>query len=920
MLDKQCQLYSVDTGNFYSNREVRLHIKNHKLRKEKRELKKKISETESNVSIGQEDKDKQLEDLNRILKHKNELINKSKNALTSLLKNKVEANTISNGKHHIRELRDNDVSKKEIVSIFDANITRTLNCSQDELTESLMIVQVYYFDILKDILNFGYIYKGERYIYYTSSAGQIRTKKALFIKESLWKQYEKTIMCGLSVDIINSKGGCNPNKYLAYLALNNSATDIWKEFDIDKSIVIDDFETDVYGTFDLIDDADYSIHRKTDYIPITHTDGGGMMLPCMGKNRMVRLPWLKGLLGVFDFRRFIEVNNCSPIIKDIYGVEHNIIKEDIQIIFTKSQLKMWKYYDSWEQYKEYYKYYGCTAGYANIEKDRIKNATINYQMLQTLTDITNDEIYQIASCSIDTLNNLCNSVSNIKDIFGINAYNSELTPLQKAVQIYPDLINDNYMKAKIRQIKDSLIKKYKAGKLKINGKYTFILPDFYAACEYWFKNIKQPKGLLSDGEVFCQLYKHSEKLDCLRSPHLFKEHAVRKNVAFINGTENDRVNSIREWFITDALYTSSYDFISKILQFDVDGDSALVVADKIFIDIAERNMKGIVPLYYNMRKSAPIVLNTQNVYSGLEAAFVGGNIGIISNNISKIWNSDVFSNGTTQEKKDAIELVKLLCCENNFVIDYAKTLYKPTRPDEIHQKITDYTNNQLPYFFVYAKDKEKSQVENANNSLVNQLGKIIKNPRLNFRRLGLKKVDYKLLMSKNAVSYKIEYDDNEKVIKNKLEPLIIKYNELSKRFGYIIDNETWHSIEHIGIDNFTYLKHQMMYKNVINECKDELSKFGYSEKQIADILVDFLYHRTNNKHKELLWVCYGEQLYHNLYVKIHKKFKYIQCIDCEEWFEVYSIDNHTCRCPECLKKYKRNYIKKYKQRLLDKNV
>ena len=44
-------------------------------------------------------------------------------------------------------------------------------------------------------------------------------------------------------------------------------------FDIDKSIVIDDFETNVYGTFDFVDETDYSITRKTDYVPIPLTDG-----------------------------------------------------------------------------------------------------------------------------------------------------------------------------------------------------------------------------------------------------------------------------------------------------------------------------------------------------------------------------------------------------------------------------------------------------------------------------------------------------------------------------------------------------------------------------------------------------------------------------------------------------------------------
>ena len=101
----------------------------------------------------------------------------------------------------------------------------------------------------------------------------------------------------------------------------------------------------------------------------------------------------------------------------------------------------------------------------------------------------------------------------------------------------------------------------------------------------------------------------------------------------------------------------------------VDGDKSLVVGDELFVSIAERNMKGIVPLYYNMRKAKPTELNNENIYKGLNDAFVGGNIGIYSNNISKIWNSEVFLSGTEREKQEAIDVIKLLCMENNFTID-----------------------------------------------------------------------------------------------------------------------------------------------------------------------------------------------------------------------------------------------------------
>ena len=192
-------------------------------------------------------------------------------------------------------------------------------------------------------------------------------------------------------------------------------------------------------------------------------------------------------------------------------------------------------------------------------------------------------------------------------ILGITPYNTNMTTFQKSVKMYPALLNDSYAKDVIREVKNSLLKKYRSGKLEVNGKYTFLLPDFYAACEYWFGHIDTPTGLLGDKEVFCWLFKQNEKLDCLRSPHLYKEHAIRFNVA--NKVYGDRTKYIREWFITDGIYASTHDLISKVLMYDVDGDKSLVVADKDFVRIAERNMNGIVPLYYNMRKAEPTQLN-----------------------------------------------------------------------------------------------------------------------------------------------------------------------------------------------------------------------------------------------------------------------------------------------------------------------
>lgn len=953
MLDKQIQIYSVDTGNFYSGRESRLHWLNHRLRSERNELVRESKEIERRLCdmYGIDPCDiRQIYEgecahrgdgdfvhlchvddyvffaseryvrICELVAMKNRKIKETKESLLGILSNKVEENLRTGGRHHIRVLSENEVSKKNVISVFDSYFTRTIGAEQDELCEDFMVVQVYYFDVIKDLIHFGFVYKGERYVYFTSSAGQIRTKKTVFVKESVWKKCEKSIMCGLTLDDINAKGGNNPNKHLAYLALANSATDVWDEFDIDRSIVVDDFETEVLGTYDLVDDADYSIRRVTEKVPITHTDGAGMMLPCMGRNRMVRLPWVKGLLGSFDFARFIEENGCSPIIRDIYGAEHDVIAEGIQVIFTKSQFKMWKYYDSWEDYKKKYKEHGCTAGMTNIEEDRIKDATINYQMLQTLADASDDEVAEIASSSISKLTGLCSSVDSVKSAFGVTPYNTSKNAFQKAIDLYPDLLNDEYVKSQLRDIKDSMVKKYKSGKLQVRGKYTFILPDFYAACQHWFMGIDDPDGLLEDGEVFCWLFRKSEKLDCLRSPHLFMEHAVRTNAAFFGC---DRRDEIRKWYGTDAVYTSCKDLISKVLMFDCDGDKSLVVSDEKVIEVAERNLKrfDIVPLFYNMKKAEPVHLDNSSIYDGLNAAFTGGNIGQYSNNISKIWNSDRFILGTDDDKKDAINIIKLLCMENNFVIDYAKTLYKPERPSDVDDLIKSYTREPLPHFFEYAKDKSGWQVSDVNGSFVNRLDGMIPNPRINCRRLGLGKIDYRMMMSNPDIRCRIELNDRGKIIKSGTDPMISRYCELNSKYHFALDGalRTDRTFSDDAMRKSKY-RQSVMFDSVSSEIRSELSGYGYSDEEVADVLVKYLYGIRNSKHKVALWMCYGDIILSNIEKNFKKSTREVQCEDCGEWFEVPRADTATSRCHDCKASHKRELARLRKRRQREKEL
>lgn len=869
-LQNQVHIYSVDTNDFHHEDENVIY------------------EEMKSLFIRQ----KKIKDMRNSSKYKNilHLINivyKNINAEIKELKEELQ-NTLEKNSNmgKVRTLDPDVICDKNIISIFESTLTRSLELEHNDLTDELIVVQTFYFTVLEDIIKNGFVYNDEKYVVYTASAGQIRTKKTVFIKEKSLDKIRDKLMCGLTEEIINQKGGINTNKYLAYLALSNSATDLWEDFDIDKAIVVNDFETEVISEVDFIHNDTYKIERKSMGIDIEHTDGSGMVLPSVTKkNTMVRLPWIKGLLVPFPFDKFIrESNRAYPKagfgkVEDIYGKEYDIIEDDIQIIFTKSQFKMWKYYDSWDEFKINFKKYNCEAGTCNEEEDEFTNADINYQMLQTLTDMTDDELVEITEKTREKIYKIMSDRKTMLDAFGVSSSKKNKTYVQEALEIYPELLKDPYMRDTLRKIKKSMVKKAYAGKFEIEGKYTFICPDMYAFCEHLFLGIEKPNGLLKDGEVFCSLYKHKDKLDCLRSPHLYREHAVRRNICV---DDKDRYREIKRWFITSGIYTSSHDSISKLLMFDTDGDKCLVCAEETIIRVAEEHMDGIVPLYYNMAKAGSHELNNDEIFRGLKTAYVGGNIGMISNDITKIWNSDEVTD-------EAIEAVKLLCMENNFVIDYAKTLYKLERPKDKHSLITKYTKKKLPHFFLYAKDKKKYQVCNNNDSVINRLQKIIPNPNIKFSDEQLGDFNIKMLLSDKNINIEVD------------KMIVREYDRLNSSKRYISAKAKREDRPHDYI--YFYIRNHM------------IEKFGNIE-NVVDNLVCELYMNRNTRYKETLWQSFGDILVKNLNNNIDKSFEkgYILCERCG--VRIKKKNNKMKYCKTCFKikerEWKRNYKRKNK--------
>ncbi|TWE06422.1 hypothetical protein FB550_102444 [Neobacillus bataviensis] len=841
-LSKQVFIYSLGTFSFHDDEENKIFKKMQNLKG----YKKRLSQMKSNLNSSELSK----KDLKEAKRKINDEIKQVNQEVTKLKLDLYEAFDKHEG---TRTLRQEELNKRNVIAVFDSVLTRTLEMEGNEPSEDIVIIQSYHFQVLEGLIKDGfYNSKGEKYIFFSGSAGQIRQKKGVWIKETLWNTYKDTLTCGLDIAEINEKGGCNINKYLSYKALINSASEEIKDFDINKCIVVDDMELTVNDEVDYINRDTFEIERQSMDVPITATDGVGMILPSISKkNFMVRLPWIKGLLASYDFTKH------GNKVKDIYNREWDVIDDQIEIIFTKSQFKMHSYFESWDDYKERFEKYNCQAAKLN-EEDDFNDGKLSYQMLQSLVNVTDEELENIASSTIEDIRKIGEDQEVMLKVLGATETNERKRSFQNALLMYPQLLNDAHSKETIKTKKKALVNDARTGKLNVNGAFTFIIPDLYSFCEMLFKG--EAKSLLKKNEVYYR--KHEEGMvSILRSPHLYREWGIKNNVLDAQK---------EEYFQTDAIYVSNEDLLSKLIQCDFDGDKVLVLSehkDSTLLEIAQRNMHGIVPLYYKMEKAKPQEINGNNIYAGLKAAFdSNGAIGEYSNNVTKVWNSE-------NVNLDAIRYFCMIC---NFEIDYAKTLFH-LNTEKIDEELKQYINANLPHFFAYDKRKNKKnkgkvvkkvKVEDSNTSTVNRLEDIIPNKRINFQKVA-GRFDYRLLMrDKKVVLDTVIIEKYTELDQNKKD--LIKIDETSKKKGKLY-----------------------IYQYI----RDELLKVNDDPYYVTDVLIEYLYGVKDSKYKDSLWESFGDIIEENLTRNL------IEAKECEDCGDKYrKTKKRQVRCEGCQKK------------------
>lgn len=798
-----------------------------------------------------------------------------------------------------RTLNPDAICEYNQISLFESIMSKTLGIGVGDTTTDLITVQVYFYTTMEQLIKHGFVYNGERYQYYTSSAAAIRLKKGVFIRSSVYEKYKMTLTCGMPVEEINKRQEINATKYLAYTALLFSAVDVWPTrfvdalrigmgpFNIRRCIVVPDYEVTVSGVVDHIDNETYDITRQKMDVVFDRVDGCGMVLPRVcDRNFVFRAPWMKGLLCSFDFLKFIEETGASPKVKDFWGKEWDIIEDDIEVIFTDSMLKIAKVYKSWDEYCTLFERYGCMAGIANMEDpDRPLKARFNYQYLQSLTDITDEEIEVLTRQSNQTLKKLTSDRDTMLRVLGATDYNEDKTPFQEALSLYPELLRDEYTKKKLRDAKNSLVKRFKSAKLESHGYFTFVIPDLFAFCEHLFLGVANPNGLLGANQCSCRLVGHSDEIVAMRSPALYREQYILNNVY-------RKDHRIQDYFDTDAIYISNHDMLARVVQLDYDGDRLMVTASQTFREVVKRNWDNdeIVPLYFDLKHAAGVKLTPDNIWIALQRAFQANKIGVYANLITKAWNNATDWNGMSKEDRQLVlDVVKYLTLEENINIDSAKSGYNMTRTEEVDWKIKQCIGGRkVPYFFKYAKDRDDDQVDPWVPSVINRIERNIINPRIRFDSDNMGTLDWRMLVRNPGIKV--------------ADDVIEIYSQAAKTSHVRINPPK------PGTDAAT--NYYAVIKNMQEEIAAKLPRFRWVD--IADIVFKYLYHdKKDVVKKDFAWAVFGDAIVENLKRKLPKNS--IQCECCGTRFVPVTVSAHQKYCEPCSREVRKMKNRQYQR-------
>lgn len=454
----------------------------------------------------------------------------------------------------------------------------------------------------------GFKLNGRKYVRLMCSAAMARTNRSLFCAEDIFNRLDEILRCGAKdIQIV-------PAKWNAYYSLPSSATLRVSE---PRVCVVKDYEIKLPKVVDWAEQSgdNYTIERKEVECEFNVWDGMGLISPEMAtqwsidigydgvaESFIVRAPFVKGLVATFDFKRFAREIAHNEIITDIYGKQYKV--DDIDVILTESQFKLWSAYDSMEHYIDSMRRFGFSWGITRIGAPESKKVMrTNYQFVQVL-DMDDGDIAELCEPTLHWLKGVSGYDYGQKVLYCLGKLVNKKEPKKiwndlqdsaiKALLLEPKLLREEYLtNIVVNSIKKKIKESY-IGKLFVDGGFNFLYFDPYGLCEYIFG--LEPKGLLKDGEAYASFWseKGEDSIIAMRSPLTW-----RAEVGLLKLRYDEKM---QEWYkyipngVILNMWGNERDVFSGC---DADGDTLATTNNKIFF----KCRYGGVPVLYNHKKA-----------------------------------------------------------------------------------------------------------------------------------------------------------------------------------------------------------------------------------------------------------------------------------------------------------------------------
>ena len=831
---------------------------------------------------------------------------------------------------------------------FNKSIKKQIAIINEKIDDMLFMPE-YVSVVIDDISHYRKIIKdglyinGYKYVRLMCSAGQARVNTVILIREDFENELKTRLKCGAR----NIK--ITKNKYNAYFALSSSSTYLIPkpnvylindcEIEMEKKVdwiskippeektklsnnerVTEEYKTLKFNLFDGCGAVSVEFAKRVatelelDYIPAAFC---------------IRCAYIKGMVFVIDFKQYAREHNIEYV-TDMYGHQKRI--EDMDIILTKSQFKLYNAYDSMDDYDRLCEKNGVLWGVTKVTP-KIDDCHFrsNYQFCQAIDLLNDDDVSELCNPTINWLKGIISGDAYKSILFMLGSllnkdsldYNDILNQtsdnVAKALILNHRMIEDEYIKNTLIQSINKKIKESYLGKLVLHGNFSVMIPDMYAFMQHAFG--QEVTGALKEFEHYSHFWNERNKKEvvAMRSPLTWRSEVNKLTLIQNELTE--------KWFkyLTSGIVYNVWGCDCIIhADSDFDGDIVATTDNPVFLRCRYNNL----PITYNKSTVDKEYINEDELYLADIQSF-NSTIGQITNISTAFYELlAAYENNPMYEKEQSeiLERLKLIRKSQGDAIDKAKGIKIEPMPKHWTKKITktpkgetqenlDFCNSivadKKPYFFRYLYSQENSKylnyVSDKSAYTVRLFDKTIPEMlELNYDELSIEERDYLDYFKKqmplldnngrmNKICHYMERELKEIRLESRMStPVEVKslmFKQITREFlpEDISEMEKYYhkykeakrklkSNQKKGFDETeVYVSNSDQYCS--NLRKEICDKINDNMSYITDLALHITYNICPSRSKDFVWDVFGNQIIEHIKQNNHKEKIYLPVRD-----------------------------------------